>query len=127
CAVQSPFVYGGAEILIETLRSELARRNFRTEVINIPFKSHPILDVKKGCLLWRLIDLTNFNDLKIDLVIATKFPSYLVTNITVMKSRNPFKNRSIPYLVLPNFLGWCSILTSPILKRFGPTRAGIKR
>lgn len=78
CAVQSPFVYGGAEILVETLRSELARRNFRTEVINIPFKTHPILDVKKGCLLWRLIDLTDFNDMEIDLVIATKFPSYLV-------------------------------------------------
>lgn len=78
CAVQSPFVYGGAEILVKTLRNELTSRNFRTEVINIPFKSHPILDVKKGCLLWRLIDLTDFNDLKIDLVIATKFPSYLV-------------------------------------------------
>lgn len=78
CAVQSPFVYGGAEILIETLRSELVKRGFRTEVINIPFKSHPLLDVKKGCLLWRLIDLTDFNDVEIDLVIATKFPSYLV-------------------------------------------------
>ena len=41
CAVQAPFVTGGAEILVSELRDNLARRGFRVDVVSVPFHGHP--------------------------------------------------------------------------------------
>src|SRR6267378_333409 len=51
CAVQAPFVTGGAEILVGELRDNLT---------------------------WRLLEVREPTGQEVDLVIPTKFPSYLV-------------------------------------------------
>lgn len=78
CTAQVPFTQGGAEIHVDSLRRELVRRGFQVEVIRLPFKWYPKVEILKSCLAWRLIDLTESDGKKIDLVIATKFPSYVV-------------------------------------------------
>ncbi len=78
CAVQAPFIVGGAEILVNELRDNLARRGFKVDVANVPFKWYPVSELVRQGLAWRLLDVTESNGTPIDLVIPTKFPSYLV-------------------------------------------------
>lgn len=78
CAVQAPFTVGGAEILVQELTDNLRRRGFKVDVANIPFKWYPVSELVRQALAWRLLDVTESNGEKIDLVIPTKFPSYLV-------------------------------------------------
>jgi glycosyltransferase involved in cell wall biosynthesis len=78
CDAQVPFVRGGAEILVDSLRDELAARGFAVDVVRIPLHWPTRVELFKSGLAWRLIDLTEATREKIDLVIATRFPSYLV-------------------------------------------------
>jgi len=78
CAVQAPYVVGGAEILVSELRTNLERRGFRADVVNVPFKWYPVSELVRQALAWRLLDVTESNGVAVDLVIPTKFPSYLV-------------------------------------------------
>jgi glycosyltransferase involved in cell wall biosynthesis len=78
CAVQAPFIVGGAEILVSELRQNLERRGFRVDVANVPFKWYPVSEIVRQALAWRLIDVTESNGTPVDLVIPTKFPSFLV-------------------------------------------------
>jgi glycosyltransferase involved in cell wall biosynthesis len=78
CAVQAPFIVGGAEILVAELRSQLERRGFRVDVANVPFKWYPVSELLRQALAWRLLDVTESNGTPVDLVIPTKFPSFLV-------------------------------------------------
>ena len=49
--------------------------------IDLPFRSWPHESVVRSASLWRMLDLDNSEDgQKIDLVIATKFPSYYLTH-----------------------------------------------
>ncbi|HEY9204691.1 MAG TPA: glycosyltransferase family 4 protein [Candidatus Methanoperedens sp.] len=78
CAVQVPFIKGGAENHTLGLYEELIKRGYEVEYINIPFKWYPPGEIVKHALIWRMIDLTESNGEKIDLLICTKFPSYVV-------------------------------------------------
>ena len=78
CAPQVPFVRGGAEILAKTLTSELRNRGHEAELVTIPFKWYPRARVLTQALLWRLADLEEADGRPIDVVIASKFPSYAV-------------------------------------------------
>ena len=78
CSVQAPFITGGAEILVGELTSQLKARGFLVDVINIPFKWYPVTDIVKQALMWRFAEVTESNGAPIDMVIPTKFPSYLV-------------------------------------------------
>ncbi len=78
CGVQAPFITGGAEILVAELRTNLERRGFRVDVANVPFKWYPVSEIVRQALAWRLLDVTESNGQPVDLVIPTKFPSYLV-------------------------------------------------
>ena len=78
CSVQAPFITGGAEILVRELHQNLERRGFRVDVANVPFKWYPVSEIVRQALAWRLLDVTESNGEKVDLVIPTKFPSYLV-------------------------------------------------
>jgi glycosyltransferase involved in cell wall biosynthesis len=78
CGVQAPFITGGAEILVSELREALSRRGFRVDVANVPFKWYPVSEIVRQALAWRLLDVTESNGTPVDLVIPTKFPSYLV-------------------------------------------------
>jgi len=78
CSTQVPFSYGGAEMLVESLRDELVSRGFAVEVVTLPFAWSSRLQLVKSALAWRLVDLTAAGGKRIDRVIATRFPSYLV-------------------------------------------------
>ena len=78
CAAQAPFVDGGAEIGVRELVSNLKRRGFRVDVVSLPFHGHPPLEVPRQALAWRLLELRHVTGDSVDLVIPTKFPSYLV-------------------------------------------------
>jgi glycosyltransferase involved in cell wall biosynthesis len=75
---QVPFERGGAELLVENLTRELNKRNFNAELIALPFKWYPNNTLLDNVLAWRMIDLSESNGNKIDLVIGTKFPSYAI-------------------------------------------------
>jgi len=78
CHAQVPFERGGAEVLSEGLVRELRARGHEAELVTIPFRWYPDAKVLSQALLWRLADLTEAQGRPIDLVVATKFPSYVV-------------------------------------------------
>lgn len=78
CEAQVPFVQGGAERLVRGLIAQLHRHNLRAELVSVPFKSYPKEELLAQAALWRLIDLSETNYERIDVVIATKFPTYFV-------------------------------------------------
>jgi len=73
-----PFERGGAEILCEELVTQLRERDHEADLVTIPYKWYPGANVLAQAFLWRLVDLEEANGRPIDLVIATKFPSYVV-------------------------------------------------
>lgn len=80
CASQVPFARGGAEGLVEALCRELAARGHEVEAVRVPFAWTPREQLLKSALAWRLLDLTAIGGRPIDLVIATRFPSYVVAH-----------------------------------------------
>ena len=78
CRPQVPFERGGAEIFADDLAGELCARGHEADVVSMPFKWYPGERVLTQALLWRLADLTEADGRPIDLVVATKFPSYCV-------------------------------------------------
>jgi glycosyltransferase involved in cell wall biosynthesis len=78
CLPQVPFSHGGAEVLAQTLVEELRRRDHEATLVTIPYKWYPGPRVLSQAFLWRLLDLEESDGRPIDLVIATKFPSYVV-------------------------------------------------
>ncbi len=79
---QAPFVRGGAEYLVDSLSSRLRGRGHQVAVIRLPFKWYPAAAVVEHMLACRLF---NVGAGEPDLVIAVKFPAYLV----------PFENKKI--------------------------------
>lgn len=80
CAAQVPFFTGGAESHVNTLVEKLRERSFEVELINIPYKWYPHGQLLKSIEVWKLLDLTESNGKKIEMVISTKFPSYFVNH-----------------------------------------------
>src|SRR6058998_1921549 len=78
CAPQVPFERGGAEIFADDLVGELGARGHETDLVTVPYKWYPGERVLSQAFLWRLLDLTESDGCPIELVIATKFPSYAV-------------------------------------------------
>ena len=71
-----PFVRGGAELLVQQLVDQLRRRGFTTDKVSVPFQWHPKQEVLAHAAAWRLLNLSESNGQPVDLVIATKFPTY---------------------------------------------------
>jgi glycosyltransferase involved in cell wall biosynthesis len=78
CHPQVPFDRGGAEVLADTLVQELGARGHEADLVTVPFKWYPPERIVTNALAWRLLDLDESLGRPIDLVIATKFPSYAV-------------------------------------------------
>ena len=78
CSAQIPFLTGGAERLVIKLLQELKQRGYDVESIMLPFKWYPNEQMANSMFIWKLIDLSESDNKKIDLVIPTKFPSYLI-------------------------------------------------
>jgi glycosyltransferase involved in cell wall biosynthesis len=76
CEAQVPFVHGGAEVHVRQLVRELRARGFQAELVSVPFKWYPKVEILPHAAAWRLLDLSESNGRPIDLVIGTKFPSY---------------------------------------------------
>jgi len=75
--VQVPFVKGGARLLQESLVREINNlKDVNAELVVLPFKGYPEKQILNDIIIWRLLDLSESYNLKIDLVVATKFPSY---------------------------------------------------
>jgi glycosyltransferase involved in cell wall biosynthesis len=74
---QVPFTRGGAEIHVESLVEQINRlQDFEAELVQIPFKWYPEEQMLSDVMAWRLLDLSEANGKKIDMVIASKFPTY---------------------------------------------------
>ena len=78
CHPQIPFCDGGAERLAHGLVEALRGRGLAAELVTVPFQWSPRDRIVRSALAWRLLDLSHSNGRPIDLVIATKFPSYAV-------------------------------------------------
>lgn len=78
CEAQVPFVHGGAEIHVRELLRELRARGYEAELVSVPFKWYPKDEILPHAAAWRMIDLSESNGQPIDLVIASKFPTYFV-------------------------------------------------
>jgi glycosyltransferase involved in cell wall biosynthesis len=78
CRPQVPFARGGAEIFTDELVRQLRARGHEAEIVSVPFKWYPGQRVLTQAFLWRLLDLTEADGAPIDIVVATKFPSYCV-------------------------------------------------
>ena len=78
CEAQVPFVHGGAELHVRGLVRELRARGYEAELISVPFKWYPKEEILPHAAAWRLLDLSESNGRPVDLVIASKFPTYFV-------------------------------------------------
>ena len=76
---QVPFVRGGAELLNESLVNEINKLDgYQAELVQLPYKWYPEEQLFDDMMAWRMLDLSESNGKKIDLVIGTKFPTYAV-------------------------------------------------
>jgi glycosyltransferase involved in cell wall biosynthesis len=73
---QVPFVEGGAELHVKGLIEQLRRRGYEVDKVAIPFRPHPKSALLAQAAAWRLLDLSTSNAQPVDLLIATRFPSY---------------------------------------------------
>src|SRR5476649_1231204 len=78
CEARVPLVHGGAELLVRGLVDQLRAHGYRAESVSVPFKWYPKEELLAQAAAWRMIDLSESNGEPIDLVIATKFPTYFV-------------------------------------------------
>jgi glycosyltransferase involved in cell wall biosynthesis len=76
CEAQVPLVRGGAESHVRQLVDQLRGRGYLVDLVSVPFKWYPKEEILAHAAAWRLLDLSESNGTPIDLVIATKFPSY---------------------------------------------------
>ncbi len=78
CGAKVPFARGGAELLVESLCAELDRRGFEVDQVTIPYNWSSRAELLRCGLAWRMVDLVEVWGKRVDLVIATRFPSYVV-------------------------------------------------
>jgi glycosyltransferase involved in cell wall biosynthesis len=75
---QIPYCYGGAEVLAEDLQQQLNAAGHNAEILTLPFKWYPQQTLVNTILASKLMDISNFNGINIDKVIALKFPMWLL-------------------------------------------------
>lgn len=73
---QVPFVRGGAELHVRALVDQLRQRGYETEKVALPFSAQPREDLLAQAAAWRLVNVASSNGEPIDLLIATRFPTY---------------------------------------------------
>ena len=78
CHPHAPFVRGGAEIHAEALVRALGDAGHAAELVSVPFRWYPADELVHQMGIWRSLDLSESNGIPVDMVIALKFPAYLV-------------------------------------------------
>jgi len=73
---QCPFVVGGAELHAQSLQRVLREFGHEAEIVAMPFKWYPAATILDHMVAARLLDVSEFMGVKIDLAIALKFPAY---------------------------------------------------
>ena len=74
---QTAFTRGGAELHTESLVRALREAGHDAEEVVIAGKWYPATELAHQMAVWRSFDITESNGLKVDAVIALKFPAYL--------------------------------------------------
>ncbi len=74
--VKIPFNRGGADTLVNTLVKELKSRGHDADTVDLPLSFVKKENFLAQSALWRALELEELGGKKVDLVIATKFPSY---------------------------------------------------
>jgi glycosyltransferase involved in cell wall biosynthesis len=74
---QTAFVRGGAEVHAEALVQALRQADHEAELVQIAGKWYPGTQLAHQMAVWRSFDISESNGLKVDAVIALKFPAYL--------------------------------------------------
>ena len=77
CDTQVPFLTGGAEALDAALVRHLRGAGHAADLVTLPFAWTPRLQILQSALAWRLVGLDGATGSP-DLVVAGRFPSYLV-------------------------------------------------
>jgi glycosyltransferase involved in cell wall biosynthesis len=77
---QVPFARGGAELLSEGLRDALRAAGNTVDIVSLPYAWQPHELIGRSALAWRMLDLTQVDGQTVDLLIATKFPSYAASH-----------------------------------------------
>jgi glycosyltransferase involved in cell wall biosynthesis len=75
---QTAFVRGGAETHSEGLVRALRAAGHDADLVQIAGKWYPAAQLAHQMAVWRSFDITESNGLKVDAVVALKFPAYLV-------------------------------------------------
>lgn len=78
CHPQPPFMSGGAETHANGLVAAFRDAGHEAEIATMPFKWDPPSELVHQMGMWRSIDLTQAEGGPVDLVVALKFPAYLV-------------------------------------------------
>jgi len=78
CHPQPPFLSGGAETHANGLVRALRAEGHEAEIASIPFRWAPPSELVHQMAMWRSLDIALANGVDIDLVVAMKFPAYLV-------------------------------------------------
>lgn len=77
-SVQVPFVRGGAEVLAEGLLEALRSAGHEADLITVPFNQGEPEIIADQMLACALLDLKEVSGMKVDRLIALKFPAYLI-------------------------------------------------
>jgi len=75
-SVQVPFIRGGGESHSEGLASALRSRGLETELVTMPFRFSPALDVFRSMNSWSTQDFDQLACGEVDRVICLKFPTF---------------------------------------------------
>jgi len=79
-SVKVPFTTGGQDVLVNSLLRELRAREHSVDTVDIPFSVQPKEGLLAQAAIWRSLDLKSFGGQEVDLLIATKFPSYYASH-----------------------------------------------
>lgn len=74
--VKVPFTRGGQEVLVQGLMRAIKERGHEVDAVELPYTALPKEQLLNQAAFWRSLDLSTFGGISVDLVIATKFPSY---------------------------------------------------
>jgi len=78
CHPQPPFMSGGAETHANGLVRALREQGHEAEMATIPFRWAPPDELVHQMAMWRSLDIAEANGIDVDVVVAMKFPAYLV-------------------------------------------------
>ena len=80
CTTQVPFTTGGAEAHVAGLKQALETAGYNAEIVALPFRWYPPVEIMRSTLMWRLLNVAESNGKPVDLVIGMKFPAYTIAH-----------------------------------------------